>query len=77
MFVDLSACLLTCLYVCSPGKTFNMYVSDWDYLRILHEGNFISFVCMVLDKDKKVSVLATEEIRLKVSLSKLQSFRGK
>lgn len=48
------------------GKTFEMFVSDWDYLRILHEGNFINFVCMVLDEEKKMSVLATEDFRLRV-----------
>ena len=53
------------------GKTFEMFVSDLDYIRILHEGNFISFVCLVLDTDdEKTSTITTEEIRLKVSEGK-------
>lgn len=44
-----------------------MFVSDWDYLQILHEGNFISFVCLVLDTDdENTSVVTTQEIRLQV-----------
>lgn len=45
-----------------------MFVSDWDYLQILHEGNFIQFVCMVLDEGEKLSVLTTEDYRLKVKI---------
>ena len=43
-----------------------MIVYDWDYLRIIQGGNFINFVCIVLDKANKQSVIATENFRLKV-----------
>lgn len=46
-----------------------MFVTDRDYLRILHGGNFINFVCMVLDKDNKKSMVRTENFRLKVRRS--------
>ncbi len=45
-----------------------MTVYDWDYLRIIQGGNFINFVCAVLDKENKKSVIAVENFRLKVSL---------
>jgi len=43
-----------------------MEVSDHDYLRLLQGGNFINFVCMVLDRKDKKSVVASETFRLKV-----------
>jgi len=52
--------------LCTPGKTYKMEVSDHDYLRLLQGGNFINFVCMVLDRKDKKSVVASETFRLKV-----------
>ena len=48
------------------GKTFEMNVYDWDYLRILEGGNFINFVCVVYDGANEKSVITTENFRLKV-----------
>ncbi len=44
-----------------------MWVEDSDYLRILEGGNFINFVAMVVHKADKLSVVKTNNFRLKVS----------
>lgn len=57
-----------CFCVHTLGKSYDMNVSDSDYLRILQGGNFIKFVCMALDEQNKKSVVTTEDFRLKVNI---------
>ena len=44
-------------------------MEDVDYLRILEGGNFINFVAMVIHKADKLSVVKTNNFRLKASES--------
>lgn len=48
------------------AKSSQLLVKDSDYLRILQGGYFIDFVCMVTDRGNKISVIKTENFRLKV-----------
>ena len=46
-------CYVVAMRSCYKGKNYKMHVVDGDYLCILEDGNFINFVCMVLDKEHK------------------------
>lgn len=52
------------------GKNYELLVAERNYLRIVQEGNYINFTCMVTDKENKISVLELDNFRLKVQIMK-------